>query len=227
MDEDGNFISDSGVPFPAAENEYGGLLMLTAQKEGVVAYKAEGTEYILVYTTSGITGWKLFALLPSNTVTDRVKAIKYIVLAVLVVCILLSILVNLLISSLITQRLGKIISKINRLKHDRTVCLDEIPGNDEIGQLDRDFNEMILNIRNMVEKERISQLQKTGLQVELLQSQINPHLLYNTLSTISWKSKKAGENEVCSVTESLIRFFKHFLNKGELVGKISFRGLNL
>jgi sensor histidine kinase YesM len=59
------------------------------------------------------------------------------------------------------------------------------------------------------------------VKLELLQEQINPHLLYNTLSLISMISKEDGRHEVLTVTNSLIAFYKGILSRGKIITSIS------
>ena len=80
---------------------------------------------------------------------------------------------------------------------------------------------MISSINAYVDKDKQNELTKLSLQLELLQSKINPHILYNTLSTISWRAKQNGIADISQVTEKLIRFFRNFLNYGNSISKIS------
>jgi len=189
-------------------------------EEGIKYSNIGGQKYILAYTTSNITGWKFMALYPYKAITKRVEAIKYAVAILLLIGIIISTIITIFMAYATTRRLNKMRKKMNTLKNNRLAKLEVIYGNDEIGNLDRTFNDMINRINELIEHEDDFQLQKARLQVELLQSQINPHILYNTLATIQWRAKKEGVEDVGIVVERLIRFFKHFLNNGEIISRI-------
>lgn len=85
---------------------------------------------------------------------------------------------------------------------------------DELAALNTSFNQMVEKIGNLVEDIRIEQLNLRAMELKLLQAQINPHFLYNTLDTIIWLAE-AGQNEqVVMMVSSLSDFFRTTLSKG-------------
>lgn len=183
--------------------------------EQVEKKAVDGQDYLFASIESSIPGWHLASLMPYSTVTEPLKPIGYVVSLSLIVSLLLGFVLIVFIAHLTTRRLHLIIRKMNRVKSNWSEPLQMIPGRDEIGQLDGTFNELIQALKVTTEQRVRLQLQKSTLQVELLQAQINPHLLYNTLATIQWKAKKADAMEISDVSEALVRFFRHFLNHGE------------
>lgn len=79
---------------------------------------------------------------------------------------------------------------------------------------------MINRINNLIESEYKSEITINKTKLELLQEQINPHLLYNTLSTISYISKKSNQTEIMEVTNNLIIFYRGILNGGRIVSTL-------
>lgn len=85
---------------------------------------------------------------------------------------------------------------------------------DELTILNTSFNYMIEKIGNLVDDIRIEQQNLRQTELRLMQAQINPHFLYNTLDSIIWLAE-AGENEqVISMVSSLSSFFRVALSKG-------------
>jgi sensor histidine kinase YesM len=82
------------------------------------------------------------------------------------------------------------------------------------------FNSMIARVDNLLKNEFHSKIAINKVRLELLQEQINPHLLYNTLSLISMISKEEGLQEVLNVTNSLIAFYKSILSRGKIITSI-------
>src|SRR5690554_5840676 len=88
-------------------------------------------------------------------------------------------------------------------------------GNDEIGMLIKAFNQMVVKIRSLIhdvyeaklEQSRI-ELEKKEAELNALQSQINPHFLYNTLESIRMRSVEKGEKETAEMIKRLTRSFQ-------------------
>lgn len=86
---------------------------------------------------------------------------------------------------------------------------------DEIGELNRNFIEMANYIQDLIERVYKSQLREKEAQLQYLQSQINPHFLYNTLDSMRWMAVKARQYDLAEQIEALSNLFKHALNQGK------------
>lgn len=87
-------------------------------------------------------------------------------------------------------------------------------GDEELAVLGSSFNHMVEKIGNLVEDIRVEQLNLRVTELKLLQAQINPHFLYNTLDTIIWLAEAEQKEEVVMMVTSLSDFFRTTLSKG-------------
>lgn len=85
---------------------------------------------------------------------------------------------------------------------------------DEISVLTASFNSMVGQIGNLVENIKIEQLNLRDTELRLLQEQINPHFLYNTLDTIIWLAEAGQNKQVVDMVTSLSQFFRTTLSEG-------------
>jgi len=180
----------------------------------------KGEKYIVVRRTSAVNGWHLIGLYPYDQIENSMKSIKQAIIFTLILSIVIAILITVFMAHTNTRRLGKIMNKIEVIKGDRKAILEPIEGRDEIGKLDALFNEMMTEINTLIEKEINLERKGNQLKLELLQANINPHMIYNTLATIKWKTEQLGAKEIEQVVEKLIWFFKYYLNAGEMVATI-------
>ncbi|MDE7318512.1 MAG: sensor histidine kinase, partial [Lachnospiraceae bacterium] len=88
-------------------------------------------------------------------------------------------------------------------------------GDEELAVLGSSFNQMVERIGNLVEDIRVEQLNLRVTELKLLQAQINPHFLYNTLDTIIWLAEAGKKEEVVRMVTSLSDFFRTTLSKGK------------
>ena len=85
---------------------------------------------------------------------------------------------------------------------------------DEVGVLAHSMNQMIEKINELLSQITKEQIRIREAELELLQSQINPHFLYNTLDTIIWLAEGGDEKMVVSMVKSLSAFFRTSLSRG-------------
>mgnify|MGYP000756414180 FL=1 len=86
---------------------------------------------------------------------------------------------------------------------------------DEMAILSTSFNQMVEQIGNLVEGIKVEQLNLKATELKLLQAQINPHFLYNTLDTIIWLAEAGEKEQVVNMVSSLSDFFRTTLSKGQ------------
>lgn len=99
-------------------------------------------------------------------------------------------------------------------KGDLTVRSDVRSGA-EVSVLNDSLNTMIDKINELLEQVKTEQGRLRKAEFELLQSQINPHFLYNTLDTIVWLAEAGEQKKVVDMVGSLSDFFRTSLNQGK------------
>lgn len=87
-------------------------------------------------------------------------------------------------------------------------------GIDEISVLNSSFNQMVEEIGNLIEDIRVEELKLRAAELRVLQEQINPHFLYNTLDNIIWLAESHDTEQVVKMVSSLSSFFRTTLSKG-------------
>ncbi|MDO4343380.1 MAG: histidine kinase [Eubacteriales bacterium] len=85
---------------------------------------------------------------------------------------------------------------------------------EELAELGEGFNQMVERIGNLVEDIRVEQLNLRATEQKLLQAQINPHFLYNTLDAIIWLAEAGQTEQVIMMVSALSDFFRTTLSKG-------------
>ncbi|WP_026892159.1 sensor histidine kinase [Lacrimispora aerotolerans] len=87
-------------------------------------------------------------------------------------------------------------------------CYDYDSRQDEIGQLHRSFDEMTHSVKVLRDENYDKQLLVRDSAIKMLQQQINPHFLYNTLDTINWMAQKYGADDISVMVRSLGNLFR-------------------
>lgn len=114
-------------------------------------------------------------------------------------------------------------SRIKRLTHNMKKVIEkgdfnielDFHSQDEVGQLIYTFNYMLKKIKELLHQQYQLGKEKKNLELKALQSQINPHFLYNTLDLINWIAIKNKNEDISKLVTSLSHFYKLSLSKGE------------
>ncbi len=109
---------------------------------------------------------------------------------------------------------------INEVVETGTKSKRTAKAGDEIYQLEKNYDEMIRRIFQLMRENREEMETKRKLELDALQMQINPHFLYNTLDTVVWMAKIKKEPEIEHLVVNLARFFRLSLHKGDKFIKV-------
>lgn len=130
--------------------------------------------------------------------------------------------IGLIITNYITKPIHKLIARIRRIsENDFSVDPSSEARDDEIGEVFKVINEMSISIDRLLKENAEQNEQKKNIEIDLLQSQINPHFLYNTLDSIHWMAVIQKNPGICSITRCLSNLLKN-MSKG-FSQKISLR----
>ncbi|MDQ0231193.1 cache domain-containing sensor histidine kinase [Metabacillus malikii] len=174
-----------------------------------------------VFDTVESTGWKVIGQAPLQELMKDANEIRSLIMISVGFSIIFTITLYFFISS-------KLIRPIRNLKENMKLAsqgnLDVKVVNessDEIADLANSFNVMIKKIKSLLLKSIDEQKQLTLAEFKALQSQINPHFLYNTLDNIIWMAEAKKSSEVIDMTKALSHFFRISLSNGEDVIKLA------
>lgn len=158
-----------------------------------------------------------FRILFSDSDTQTFGPILGFVIAVgayLLFSVILWILVRHVVLTRIVRPIEKLVVSMDSVQTGWLHRVSMKTSHDEIGQLKDSYNQMLVEINRLFEDQARQEEEKYRLELELLQEQMNPHFLYNTLYTIENIALKTQDMEVCDCLQSLGSFYRNFLSKG-------------
>lgn len=178
-------------------------------------------EYITETELLSNSGWTAFLYRPASSISTAAINITYIVLAMILLCIVLIFFISVLLSKIVVSPIEKLSASMEQVEHGNYEIGVVSDRTDEIGQLISSFRKMVCTINNLVNEVLIAKINQQKYEIEILQSQINPHFLYNSLSLINSKAIVAGQNDISQMARLLSTFYRTMLNKGQQITTIA------
>ena len=180
----------------------------------------EGQEHLFSVAALGTTGWTVVEAIPSSYLDSETGKIGTQVFLFSLGALLLALLVSLQISEGFAAPLRNLERTMGLFGEGVMQVRSDVGRDDEVGRLQRSFNTMAGDITRLLGRidEEHRRRQLTELQV--LEYQINPHFLYNTLDSINWMAQKAQQKEISAVVTALARLFRLSLSRGREIYRV-------
>lgn len=175
-------------------------------------------KYIVMSRSISYTSWKLYGAIPYKYIQlsciDIYKSYIVTSLFVIIICIFIS----MYIYKSITLPLNEILTAMNSLNEETVGNKIEISGNDEISFIMKIYNKMSSNIERLIETVRLREKEKRDVTLRMLQAQINPHFLFNTLGSLRYIAIFNNDNTVANGIEALSRLLRNsIVNEDDFV----------
>lgn len=167
---------------------------------------------------SNLQGWSLVGRISEDEVFREVRQSRSFVVVLTCLNILLPTLIIIWITRSINVRLVRILKHMKKVKNQHFEIIKDAESRDEIGQLTGEFNRMTLQVQSLINNVYVADIQKKDLelqrrhaQLNALQSQINPHFLFNALETIRMRSLMKDEEETARIIHHMAKLFRNSL----------------
>lgn len=173
----------------------------------------QGKEHLVVTYPVTYADWTLVSIVPYhetiNAINDVARTTNLIQGAFLLL-FLLGLIV-------LVREISKPIMKLNEVttavESGNLEARTRLEGHHDLAYLGQSFDNMLDTIEEMIEQVRIQEEQKRNAELEMLQAQINPHFLFNTLNAIRLKIKLSGDRESAALIYSLSALLRMTINR--------------
>lgn len=165
--------------------------------------------------------WKITAVIPNQIFTDKISEVRLITVLICLLFIVFYFVSGAVLSRYFSRRVGKIVSVLDSFQEGNFHKRINFKGNDEFTRISLALNEMGQNIGELIHKVYVAELDKKETELDMLQAQINPHFLYNTLSSINRLAKFGELDKLQLMVMDLAKFYRLSLNEGRIVLPIS------
>lgn len=190
--------SDKGIIYKDEQLEKVPALPSIDEQKGYQIVRYQGERYFICYQKSAKTGWMYVNLFNYSEIFGQIQMVRYLLLGGFVLTFIITILVLRYVSYVITRPLEQLSQSMKIVESGDFKSAAEMISyeerKDEIGELSQEFQVMLQQIDMLIHENYEKQLVLKDTKYRMLQAQINPHFLYNTLNALTWMLK-AGRNE--------------------------------
>ncbi|USB31788.1 sensor histidine kinase [Paenibacillus sp. YPG26] len=200
-------VDDKGSILYASENssfvpseQLGSLMKQIKSSKGSFQSEIGDHNYLTVYTISPVTGWTTIVNIPLTHILSSFEQNRSALIVTTLIIIGFALFVATIISYALTKPLKSMVRLMKQVQRGNLEVSLNPKYNDEIGLLGSQFNRMITRIKDLLEEVSLTEKRKQKADMRALQSQINPHFIYNTLESIRMLAESNDDPRVAELT---------------------------
>lgn len=189
----------------------------TLAETGSQIFSINNTDFLFICKSSPALNWKVINLIPLENLTLDHVVILHNILIISIVVFILSVVFSILCTSTVTAPIQRLVDKMKSASAGKLDISVSYSSNDELAVLYNQFNLMMQKIQTLLNDIYEEQNAKQKMEVQLLQSQINPHFLYNTLNTIKSLIELDMKETAVKAVSAMSTFYRNSLSKGQFI----------
>ncbi len=190
--------------------------------EGAGTYSYEDSQFHLDDLPPGAVsfnlpehGWTVSVLPSRAELHSRSRGYLIIISIVFALILMAGFLITLALRRMIARPVSLLLDKLERVGQGDFSRDPDIEWDNELGEIGTGINSLSMNVSALMEKKVQDEKDRQDLEYRVLQSQINPHFMYNTLNTIKWMATIQGAEGIADMSTSLSRLLKNIAKKTE------------
>lgn len=185
-------------------------------RDGVYEEIFEGEHRKLIIKTMSYTGWKLVGVIPDSTFTRGMFDIRYFIIMIILLMAMMLVVINRVVSVRISSPILKLNDSVREYEAGEKPEI-YIGGSQEIRHLGNSIQRSYEQIDRLMQEIVKEQNERRKSELDALQSQINPHFLYNALDSITWMIEGERNDDAVYMISELAKLFRISLSRGQTV----------
>ncbi len=209
LDSKGHYVYHPDYSKLGNKTKFNELANLESESSGSLLIDNNQQEFVS-YTLSPNLGWRFFTAAPYEDLRAGIKQIQMVIIWTIVISLIIAYLLGFGFSKSLVRPIHRLRTFMKEVEIGNLNGRVNVESRDEIGQLTAGFNNTVEKLSNLLEEVYISKLKETEMslnkkeaELKMLQSQINPHFLYNSLETIRGMALEEGRENIASISSSL------------------------
>ena len=208
MAGDFSMVSSMNIE-PFSMTDMQAFLVAHPEQTGCLRVRLSDTECIFTWERLPVSGLILCEVLPLKNISLNPYAIRATLGLVFLSSIIIGFSLSFLFTRYLTRPIIRLIGHMEVISSGDFSRNPDIESNDELGIIGRQINEMSAHVSDLMENRIRDEQEKMNLEIKMLQAQINPHFLYNTLDSIKWIATMQHNTGIVKVVSALSSLLKN------------------
>ncbi|MCL6458334.1 MAG: sensor histidine kinase, partial [Gorillibacterium sp.] len=214
IDNDNRVIYDSQKKYLSQKVSDPELLSNALETQGSFHRTVDGEQELTIYRESLETGWKVFITIPQKHLMADALRIRNSTLAITIAIACFVMFISIILVFALTSPLRMLVRLMKEAQTGNLQVVFPVRRRDEVGVVGNAFNRMINRIRSLIDDIQQIEQRKKEAELDLLQHQINPHFIYNTLESIRMTALLHDDSEVEDMTRLLGKMLRYSIHQG-------------
>ncbi|PWX62102.1 two-component sensor histidine kinase, partial [Clostridium perfringens] len=177
-----------------------------------------GKNYVATYRKLKGFNWYIASMTPYDFINADIQSLRKEMTIIGLLFTLVVLIFSYFLYSSIKVPLYNLLNKMKRVSEGDLKVLVNDTYEDEIGVISDNFDSMLKRVNELIEKTKLQEVEKRDLEIRMLQAQINPHFLFNTLNSLKWTALMNQDYTVSEGLSSLAELLRNtIIDKNELV----------
>lgn len=191
--------------------------MAAGYEDTTVKENFHGEKRLVTVKTISYTGWKLVSVVPMKSFSMGMTGMRNLAVLLVALTVLAAVILNQMVSARISKPLRRLNDSVKEWEAGNMEPDIYIGGSMEVEHLGKTLRSTVAQIRQLMDDIVVEQEEKRKSELDALQSQINPHFLYNTLDSIVWMITGERYDDAVFMITQLASLFRISLSKGKTV----------
>ena len=189
---------------------------VASYEDGIYEMKTDGQKENIVVGSVAYTGWKLIGVVPESVQETSINKFRYYIITTILILVMMLLQVNRFISRKISRPIRELDESVKAYEAGAMPDI-YIGGSAEIRHLGYSVQKSYEQIETLMKEIIQQQTERRKSELDALQSQINPHFLYNTLESITWMIEAQRNKEAVVMISELAKLLRVSLSRGKTI----------
>ncbi|WP_419954287.1 sensor histidine kinase [Neobacillus niacini] len=217
LDSKGHYVYHPDYSKLGKKVEFPQLTQLQNNESSTQILQNERKDFV-TYTYSSSIGWSFFTAVPYKDITGGIIQIGRTIVLTIIISLIIAYTIGFGFATSLVRPIRRLKKFMKEVEIGNLSGRVPVESNDEIGQLSAGFNHTVEKLSDLLEEVYVSKLRETEMslkqkeiEIKMLQSQMNPHFLYNSLETIRGMALEEGQENIATMSYSLAMLLRYNL----------------